>query len=207
MARFTDQFRRYKRRTFQPSLLLPTWPKLAQMDANAILSDASDEEVADLARLIDQEIGNFADPARFRTRDTNRAIWTRERREWVDPGGLKSRESIRDTFCDLNILLVPLDERNPLVGTRFENRFNTWHLLAVLALWKLIDGRDAIGNSTEGLVPSRATLSPVALQAIRFRAMSLVACPGIPNVLEGWLRTGPCQNSLQLEDLGNLPHT
>lgn len=144
MARFTDQFQRYNPRKFQPSLMLPTWPKLAQMDANALLDGATDEDVAELAHLVELEIDAFADPQCFPTKDTGHPIWTRVRPEWLSQNLLKSKEGIRFTFCDLNILLALVDERDILAGTQMGQRFSTWHLFAVLALWKLIDGRDAI---------------------------------------------------------------
>jgi hypothetical protein len=151
MARFTDQFTRFNPRTFPPGILIPTWPSLVQRDACALLEGVDDNELEDLALVVDKAIDEYAEPHQFATaRDS--WIRTRIKPEWLNQSELKTVDGIRNTVGDLNLFLACIDRTSPLQDHPSLSRFDTWHMLAVLALWKLVDARDVIFKHAPDLI-------------------------------------------------------
>jgi hypothetical protein len=147
MARFTDQFTRprFNPRTFQPGILIPTWPALVQQDACAILIDVTDEEVIELAYAAEHLIVGYAEPSQFhQLKDGVDWIWTRVKPGWVIAHKLTTEDAIRNAFSDLNLLLAAIEDQDIFADSPWLSRLSIWHMLAVVALWKLIDARDVI---------------------------------------------------------------
>lgn len=138
MARYTEQFNRQDPLKFRPSLLAFTWPTILLQDARDLLKDFDKAALVQLATAIEHEIHALSDPEQFPT-DKNHWIWTRVRAAWITNDFNSSRDSIRHTFGDLNIFLAFHDHKKFAQAHGLKRKTKEWHLLAVIAIWKLID--------------------------------------------------------------------
>lgn len=165
MAKFTDQFDRHPPNHSLPSIAIPTWPTLIRNEALIILSEFDDAMLIDMGVVLENMIADAAQPFNFPVAK-DASIWTRIEPHWVSPTFTpKSSNEIRDTFGDLNIFLCQCEapdewelERKFAFGPKVER----WHLLAVLALWKLVDCSDVMlgraAHTIGGMIPKNLDL-------------------------------------------------
>lgn len=165
MAKFTGQFDRHPPNHSQPSIAIPTWPTLIRDDALNILSGFDDEMLVEIGLALEKIIETAAQPFNFPV-NKDALIWTRIEPHWVSPTfAPKSANEIRNTFGDLNIFLCQCespDEWELEYKLAFAPKVERWHLLAVLALWKLVDCSDVMFGTTahtiDGMIPKNAGL-------------------------------------------------
>jgi hypothetical protein len=148
MPKFTDQFTFRNPRTARTGVLIPTWPVIIQADACKLLSEFSDEDLICIGDFVEKVIDEQAQPHNFPT-DQSSWIWSRVRSGWIAGNDLESADAIRNEFGDLNLLLMQIDRCDLSSGLLPSQRVRHWHLLAVLALWKLFDAIDV----TYGMKP------------------------------------------------------
>lgn len=165
MAKFTDQFDRYPPNHSLPSIAIPTWPTLIRNEALILLSGFDDEMLVDIGLVVENMIVTAAQPFNFPV-SQEAWIWTRIEPHWVSSTfAPKSSNEIRDTFGDLNIFLYQCeapDEPELEYKLAFGPKVETWHLLAVLALWKLVDCSDVMlgrtAHTIKGMIPKNRDL-------------------------------------------------
>ena len=143
MAHFTDQFRRHNPWKFRPSILIPTWPTILLQDARELLSGVDPDALGEIAEEIEKELQAISTPYLF-PMNRDHWIWTRVRREWVDETTTKTSDAIREGFGDLNLFLALHSEMNFRHESLLTFQVQMWELLAVIAIWKLIDSYDML---------------------------------------------------------------
>ena len=178
MAHFTDQFTRHDPWKFRPSLLIPTWPTTLLQDARALLSGVDANALAEIAEEVEKELQAISAPHFFPI-NKGHWIWTRVKLGWVDETTTKTSDAIREGFGDLNLFIAFHNQRNFYQESRLTFQAQEWELLAVLAIWKLIDaydvlysdanqpltgprrrfGNDAIGNSAALAMEAQAAVA------------------------------------------------
>lgn len=160
MAKFTDQFDRYPPNHSLPSIAIPTWPTLVRNEALILLSGFDDAMLVDIGLVLEDMIASAAQPCNFPVAK-DAFIWTRIEPHWVSPTFTpKSSNEVRNTFGELNIFLCqcgPPNERELEYKLAFGPKVERWHLLAVLALWKLVDCSDVmlgrVAHNIDGMIP------------------------------------------------------
>jgi hypothetical protein len=120
-----------------------TWPTILLQDARVILNGLTVPELIQLGQAIDRAIDRSSNPITFPS-DQSHWIWSRVRPGWITEQNLFDATSIRETFSDLNVFLGLCEMQNIPIEPALKVRVDEWHLLAVIAIWKLIDARDIV---------------------------------------------------------------
>jgi hypothetical protein len=121
---------------------ISTWPAVLLKDARDLLHGLDSETLIQIAEELEQALREYSQPYNFPP-DKSHWIWSRVLPGWTSVESISSSENIRKNFEDLNLFLAFYRPRDFQADSRLNFVATEWQLLAVLAIWKLIDAFDA----------------------------------------------------------------
>ncbi len=153
---------------------IATWPAVLLKDARDLLHGLDSETLIQIAEELELALREYSQPYNFPP-DKSHWIWSRVLPGWTSAESISSSENIRKNFEDLNLFLAFYRPRDFQADSRLNFAATEWQLLAVLAIWKLIDAFDASFRS-DGMERAPINRKPVdALSATAALAMEAQA--------------------------------
>jgi hypothetical protein len=143
---YTDQFDRADPLTLNPIGIFQMWPRQAAFEAQALLADGrTTQDLKAIATDVEALICNQVGALLRLPRSARQATLEGNPKEWIWSTDLDHRnpaELLRERHGDTNLFEAAIEHGQGRLPTSIE--FSDWEGYAVIALWKLVEFKDAL---------------------------------------------------------------